>query len=206
MLSLNTITIILLLIILIIIINLIIFNFKLIFSNFKNIKKITWLILLIIFLSGFYIRFFYIPHINNLYYDEDGYLDSAKNIAKLGENCLCLYNDESCNLCGISYKNIGFNLLLSIPIKFFGQSQNLGFNFVALFGSLTIITIFLFVYLLFKKEDIALYSSLILALYPLHIKLSGSINSEILSLFFIILTFIFLLLYIDTKICQEVSL
>lgn len=185
-----------LILILIIICNLIYFNSKVLKKYFGGVRKRTWFLLILIFLSGLLLRMFLIPHMHNLYYDEDGYLDIAKHISKEGNNCLCLYNTNgACNFCGYSLKSVGFSFLLAVFFKIFGISHNVAFNVVVVFGSLTIFVMFLFLYALFEKEGLALLGALILALYPLHLRWSGSVSAEIISLFFILLTFLFLILY-----------
>lgn len=188
-----------LLIIIITICNLLYLSRHTIKKEFKKISKKTWLIIIFIFLIGLFIRVFIIPHMHNLYYDEDGYLDIAKHISAEGNNCLCLDNlNGVCKFCGYSLKSIGFSFLLAIFFKIFGTSHDVAFNTVAVFGSLTIILMFFFLYALFKEEKLALLGALILALYLLHLRWSGSASAEIVSLFFILLTFTFLIIYFRT--------
>jgi len=169
-------------------------------KEFKKVNKKTWLILGLIFLIGLSLRIFIIPHMHNLYYDEDGYLDIAKHISSEGNNCLCLDNiNGACRFCGYSLKSIGFSLLVAIFFKIFGISHDVAFNLVAVIGSLTIFTMFFFLYALFKEEKLALFGALILALYPLHLRWSGSASAEIVSLFFILITFTFLITYFRTN-------
>ena len=190
----------LLLLISLVILNFIIFNLKNIFLLFSKIKRKTWILLLLIFVIGFVLRFFVVTHMHNLYYDEEAYLDIAKHISSKWNNCLCLYNvDGDCKFCGFSFKSIGYLFILGIFFKLFGVSSLVAFYVSSLFGSLTIMIIFLFSYLLFKKEKIALLSSLVLALFPLHIRWSGSAAAEIVSLFFIITTFLFLFIYFEFR-------
>lgn len=184
---------------------LLILNFTYITSKytkkaFKSIKKKTWILLLLIFLTGFFLRMFVTTHMHNLYFDEDGYIDIAKHIANNGNNCLCLKNTKGiCEFCGYSFKSVGFSFLLAIIFKIFGASHSVAFNTVTVVGSLTVLAIFFFSYLLFKDEKIALLSALILAFYPIHIRWSGSVSAEVFSLFFIILTFTYLMLYKKTN-------
>ncbi len=176
--------------------NLIYLTLKHVKIAFKPVKKKTWVLLLVIFLAGFFLRMFVTAHMHNLYYDEDGYMDIAKHIANNGNNCLCLENTGGvCEICGYSFKSVGFSFLLALVFKMFGAAHSVAFNTIAIIGSLTVIAIFFFSYLLFEDDKIALLSALILAFYPLHIRWSGSVSAEIASLFFIIITFTYLLLY-----------
>jgi 4-amino-4-deoxy-L-arabinose transferase-like glycosyltransferase len=165
-------------------------------EGLRTINKKTWVLLLLIFLAGFFLRFFVTTHMHNLYYDEDGYMDIAKHIANNGNNCLCLKNTVGvCDICGYSFKSVGFSFLLALIFKAFGASHSSAFNFVVVIGSLTVLTMFLLLYLLFEDEKTALLGALIIAFYPLHVRWSGSASSEVVSLFFITLTFSCLLLY-----------
>jgi 4-amino-4-deoxy-L-arabinose transferase-like glycosyltransferase len=188
----------LLLLILIIIINLIFLNFREIKCLFSGIKKKTWIYLIIIFLAGGILRFGVAAHMHNLYYDENAYIDMAKSVSLHWNNCLCLYNlNGACNFCGFSFKSIGYTFILGLFFKFFGLSEAVSYFVSSLFGSLTIVGIFLLAYLLFKKQNIGLWISLILALYPLHIRWSGSAVPEIVALFFIILSFLLVQVYFE---------
>ena len=150
----------------IIVLNLIFINIKEIFSLFKNIKRKNLIWLILILFLGIILRFFVASHMHNLHYDEDAYLDIAKHVNLNWNNCLCLYNiDGHCKFCGFSFKSIGFSFFLGLFFKIFGMSSTVAFHVSSLFGSLTIILLFLFTYLLSKREDIALFSSLILALF-----------------------------------------
>ncbi|MBL7101007.1 MAG: glycosyltransferase family 39 protein [Nanoarchaeota archaeon] len=176
-------------------------NKKSIIAPFKKIKRRTWIILILVLLAGFMLRFFVVEHMHNLYYDELGYLDIAKHLAGEGEKCLCLHNiDGECLICNHSLKALGFTALLAAFIKIFGLNAGVAFNMVAFIGVISIAMMFFFTYLLFQKESIALFSALILAFHPLHVRWSGSVSPEIVSLFFITLTFICLLLYTKSKV------
>jgi len=78
---------------------LIIFFFVKSFSNikvlFKKIKTKTWLILLLIFIIGFSLRMFITPHTNRVYFDEDIYLNIAKEIVVRQDAGLCNYGDQN---------------------------------------------------------------------------------------------------------------
>ncbi len=169
-------------------------------KGFFHFKKNTLVILMILFIFAFVLRMFVIPHLHNLYFDELAYLDTAKNIAEDSNNCLCLYNiDGECKFCGYSLKAVGFSFLLGLIFKVFGSSASLGFGMVAIFGSFSVILMFLFVYLLFEKEKLALLASSILTFYPLHLRWSGSVSVEIVSMFFILLSLSSLLIYLKKR-------
>ena len=65
----------------------------------------------------------------------------------------------------------------------------------ALFGSLTVIPVYLLVKELFKKEKIALLSSLFLAILPWHIVLSRATSEGVIGMFFLLFSVYFGFLY-----------
>src|SRR3989338_3789037 len=138
--------------ILLLILNLALFSRREISQSFRTISKRTWILLLLIFLVGAGLRVLVVPGLHQLYYDEDGYLDIAKNLAERGSNCLCLLREESCQFCGFSSKSIGFTPPLRPPFLGFGVSESLAFGFVKLLGSLSVLALFFFAFLLFQKE------------------------------------------------------
>jgi len=178
------------------IINLAYFSFNHAKKPFKAVKRKTWLALLLVFVAAFFLRMFITTHMHNLYYDEDAYMDIAKHIANNGDNCLCLKNTGGvCEVCGYSFKSLGFSFLLAGVFKAFGVGHSAAFNFVAVIGALTVLALFLFSYLVFDDEKAALLSALVLAFFPLHVRWSGSASAEVVSLFFIIASFTCLMLY-----------
>ena len=180
--------------------NFLILNWLRLGKNFFKIKNSTYFILLAIFIFGFILRMFIVPHMHNLYYDEPAYLDIAKNIAEEGNNCLCLWNqDGDCKFCGFSLKSIGFSFFIALFFKIFGTSTNLIFSVVAMLGSLSIILMFFLTYFIFKKEIPALLASCILAFYPLHLRWSGSVSAEVVSIFFILLSFCSLFIFLEKR-------
>jgi 4-amino-4-deoxy-L-arabinose transferase-like glycosyltransferase len=162
-----------------------------IFYNFRHfkffllsIKKQTWLILLGFFLFAIILRLSIIPFHHEIYVDEQGYMETAKNLLVSGDQ-------------GIYSKSIGWPFMIAIFFKIFGIN-----NFVALYSSfafsvLSIIAIFLLTQILFKRESVSLLSALILSIIPNHVIWSASAETNIVSLFFILLTLFFWLFYYE---------
>lgn len=178
-----------------------IINFKTIRKAFSKISKKTWIILALIFLFGFVLRMWIVPHIHYIYFDEDMYLDMGKNIAETGKAYVCDYYSSGQCLSSSFYPMmaVGFPFILALVFKLFGTSHTAAFSASAFFGSLSIILIFFVAYLLFKKEEIGLWSALVLCLSPTLIKWSGSAMPEATSLFFILLSLLAFLLYSKLK-------
>ena len=183
---------------------LMIFFFVKSFSNikvlFKKIKTKTWLILLLIFIIGFSLRMFATPHTNRVYFDEDIYLDIAKEIVVRQDAGLCNYGDQNgCYDSTFMKWPNGHPFLLAISYLFFGSSQEIGFEMAAFLGSLCIIIVFLVGYLFSEKEKVGIYSALIFSLLPVHIMWSGTAASEPTFVFFILLTLLAFLMAFKSK-------
>lgn len=176
-------------------------NFKFIKKQFININKKSWIFLLFIFLSGFILRFFVFPHYHQMYIDEPMYLEYAKNINQKLKLIICetRVSESLEDYCWFSLKPIGWPFLISLAFKIFGLNNYVALYFSSLLGSLSVVLIFLFSYLLFKNEKIALWSAFLLAFTPIYVIWSNSAETNNPSLFFVLLTAIFFILYLRTK-------
>ncbi|MFN6992512.1 MAG: glycosyltransferase family 39 protein, partial [Fervidobacterium sp.] len=177
----------------------IIFSFFLLSFNdildfLRKIDKKTWIILFLIFALGFFSRFFITPHTHRIYFDEDIYLDIAKEILIRWRGALCNNGD---NFTCYEYDTMkwpnGHTFFLAISYLFFGISESIAFNIIAFISSLGIIIIFLIGYLL-KNEKLGLFSALIYALIPVQIQWSGTVAAETTLAVFTLLSVFFLLL------------
>lgn len=150
-----------------------------------NIKKRTLLCFALIFLFGVFLRVLTAPS------DYVGYIWEYNAVGKsifLGEN----------NTFG-GVHPIGYPLILSIFFFFFGANIASVHLTGILFGSLTILAIFLLAYALLKCEYAALFSALLLALNPWHIYLSGTSDVEIIAAFFMVAGIAVLKMSFDIK-------
>lgn len=173
-------------------------NSKLIKKGLNKIGKKTWLFLAIIFLFGLFLRIPFEPSYI-MFIDEPWNMESAKNILKTGEPSLCSFTDVGTKFCGQYPKPLGFSFLLSVVFLFFGISPLTGIYLSVLTGSLSIFLVFLSAYLFFKNEQIGLWSSLLIALNPIHIIWSKTAETNATSIFFILLAFMFILIYFKNK-------
>lgn len=175
------------------------FTLKDLKSQFKAVGRTAWLALVAIFLLGFIIRMFLIPHLHMMYLDEPGNIEVAKNLLKSGRAEICEYINYNETRCYNTFKSVGWPLIISIAFAIFGVNNHVAINLTALFGSLSVILIFLMAYLLFKKQSPALWSALLLALLPLHIQYSGSSVNNISALFFALAGMVFALVYLNVR-------
>jgi len=171
---------------------------KFIKTYFSKIKKKTWIYLLIIFLSGFAIRMFVFPHFHLMYIDEPWNMEIAKNIAYKNEPVVCRYSYPDSEACFLTQKPPGWPFLVSLLYRIFGPGSAVAFNLNVIVGSLSIILIFAFTYLVFNNEKVSLWASFLLSFAPIHVLWSGSAETTIASAFFILLTMIPFVIYIKT--------
>ncbi|MCX6709767.1 MAG: glycosyltransferase family 39 protein [Candidatus Woesearchaeota archaeon] len=169
-------------------------------GSFRKIERKTWLIIGIILILALCIRVFVAPHDHRIYYDEDIYLNIAQNIATQGKSCVCDYGTpKECFSCIYNKQPYGSPAFYSIFFMIFGVSEKVAFAVSVATSIIGILIIFLISYLLFKKEDIALYSALAFSLIPIHILWSATQSLDIIFLFFSSLAILMLLLYIKKK-------
>ncbi|NYZ78581.1 glycosyltransferase family 39 protein [Candidatus Micrarchaeota archaeon] len=179
---------------------LIIINFDSIIKPFKTIKRRTWILLLIIFLCGLYIRLFVIPHTHYIYTDDYDHEILSENILHNNKFCECEFGSiQHCESCFLIPWPAGYHSVLSLVLGVFGDSEAVAFNTNAVIGSLSIILIFLLLFLTFQDSALALMGAFVFNFIPVHLKYSGAIGLEIFSLFSLILTMIFLEIYLKTR-------
>jgi len=176
-------------------------NFDGILNLFKEINKKTYLALLLIILLGFIVRMWFIPHIHHVYFDEFEHINIAENMMYHGKFFVTLKGtDEICE--GYSRLQLwppGYHTLLGLIFSIFGNSESVAYNLSVVIGSLSMLVIFLIVYLLFNNQSIALYSTFLFNLIPIHLKYSGASELGIASLFFMLLTILTSLIYLKFK-------
>ncbi|MCD6403551.1 MAG: glycosyltransferase family 39 protein [Candidatus Aenigmarchaeota archaeon] len=146
----------------------------------KYVDKKVIIYMLMLFLLAFLVRNVLPPKTSRLFFDEDIYMDMAKQIVQHAESCLCDYgNKTACFECELMKWPVGHPFLLSIAFILFGISDKVAFTFMSFVSSLSVVFIFLSSLLIFKDEKIALFSSIILALLPVHILWSVTAAADV---------------------------
>jgi 4-amino-4-deoxy-L-arabinose transferase-like glycosyltransferase len=97
------------------------------------------------------------------------------------------------------YIPAGYHYLTILPVKLFGLTEFSTRFIGALFGSLTVVSIYFFTQALFKRKVLSLMSSLLVAVAPWHIILSRSSSETLVSLFFILSGFACLFYSLEKK-------
>jgi 4-amino-4-deoxy-L-arabinose transferase-like glycosyltransferase len=179
---------------------LIIPNFNSIITPFKTIKRRTWVVLLLIFILGLYLRLFAIPHTHQVYFDEFEHVNIAENILYSNKFCGCFIgSNQYCRGCGLMPWPPGYHTFLSLALGVFGDSEAVAYNTNAVIGSISILLVFLLLFLTFKDSTFALISAFMLSFIPVHLKYSGTSSMEIFSFFCIVLSMVFLEIYFRAR-------
>lgn len=149
---------------------------------FSAIDKKTWLFLGLVFLVALLIRLVIPARQYILYCDEAYYMEGAKSLLQTGFQ-------------GDYPKSIGWPFLLALVFAVFGVTNTAAFYFSIVFGALTAGAIFLMTFAITQKKGMSLFAAIIFSLFPAHIRWSASIETNVASLFFIILTVCSFFLY-----------
>lgn len=166
-------------------------------SLFK--KRYTFIILLLIFLTGIFLRFY------NLSNYPVGFQIDEAIIGYTGYSLIETGKDTNNHFLPLYTEVFGDNIptgyhYLTIPsIKLFGLSEFATRLPGALFGSLTIIALFFLVQTWVKNKHISLIAALLFALSPWHIMLSRGSSEAVLSLFFIVAGFAYIFASMEDK-------
>lgn len=172
-------------------------NLKDIWAELKSIKRTTWILLFFIILVAFILRMFVVPHTHRILFDEDIYLSMGRTMLLEGRGCLCDYGTAAgkCLQC-FNYKDPkGYPFILAVTFLIFGISETVAFNLVTILSIVSVLLAFLIARSLFNKDSIALFSALLITFSPLHIIWSGTVASEPVLLFFMLLSIWISLLY-----------
>jgi len=175
-------------------------SFKDIKKQFNNINRNAWILLTLVMLLGLGLRMVLVPQTHRIYFDEDIYEDIGNSIATEGRTILCNYGTpEKCEEGILNKEPTGYPVLLAIVYFIFGTSETVTFALSMVVAVLSIFLVFLLTYLLFENERVALYASLLFALFPSHMVWSASVGVELYSIFFILLTLVLFMVYLKTE-------
>jgi hypothetical protein len=165
-----------------------------------NIKRITWVMLALIVVLGFFLRIL-TPVYLATYNDEFIHIDTGKNIVSYGkaEMCTAGYRNLENKNCQPFNEPAGFPYVVGMFFLFLGVSLASAYAVNLIIGSLLSVVVFLFCFLLFKSEKTGLYSAFVVSILPLYILLSRNIEPDTVSAFFILLTFVGFILFFKIR-------
>jgi hypothetical protein len=166
----------------------------------KMLKGVNWKYAFLLFFLALVIRETIPPKTTRLFFDEDIYLDMGKQIVTHFSSCLCDYGDKfNCFRCELMKWPVAHPFLISVAFFLFGISEIVARHLAIFLASLSALLVYLSSYLLFKKNEIALFSSLILALLPIHILWSPTMAADLTLSFFVSFLLFFIILSSKSK-------
>jgi hypothetical protein len=166
----------------------------------KMLKGVNWKYAILIFFLALLIREIIPPKTTRLFFDEDIYLDMAKQIVTHFSSCLCDYGDKlSCFRCELMKWPVAHPFLISIAFFLFGVGEIVARHLSIFLASLSTLLVYLSSYLLFRKNEISLFSSLILALLPINILWSPTMTADLTFSFFVSFLLFFIILSSKSK-------
>jgi len=154
---------------------------------FAGVEKKTWFLLFLIVLFGFILRLWVVPHVHQVYLDEFYHLNLAQNLLYNGSFGWCAEGTaQACDSFDFRFWPPVYHTLLSLVLGVFGDAEAVAFNFSSVVGALTPALVFLFVFLLFDDDGIALLAALLFNLIPIHLTYSGASDLTVISVFFVV--------------------
>ncbi len=166
----------------------------------SRINRSTWYVLLFLVFFSLFLRLFLSPMYIVNYSNAWEYMAAAKNLLYNHAFTVCSFGSV-----GECYSQItpphppGSAFFLALGSMFFGLSRNLHLGLNIMAGSLTPVMAFLFIYLLFKNEKLAVFSSFLFSLIPFHIFNSGYGGGYALASFWIFLSLFSFMAFLRKK-------
>jgi hypothetical protein len=165
-------------------------NRELIREKFQKIR-LKYIIALGVILFVFFISTLFLPH-HYIQPEEISFVSISNGILNRGVDVFCENNICQDNM-RLGENPIGWSLVILILLGLFGISLPKAFFITIFFSLLNIVLIFYVSYLLFKKEKIALLSSLFFALLPLNLFWATKLENNVVAISFMLLTLFFLI-------------
>ncbi len=168
-------------------------------KRFRKIKKLMWLALILVLAFTLVMRMFLFFPVHFSYIDEDWYMEAGKNMAQQGEPLLCEYAAKGDLECRLYPKMIAWPSMISVLFLLFGTNSTVALDSSFVFGVLSSALMFMLVYLMFRNSRIAILSSIMLAVNPLFSFYSRTAETIAVPVFFLLLTLLLFMLYIETR-------
>lgn len=172
-------------------------NFSKIRESFKGVKKISVLILIIIFASIIFLDLL-LPSFYGMTIDEPAIIHISSNIASQERNVFCepIVEGED---CGLSFLPFGWPFAHSLLFKAFGISPSISMLMILLVKILTVFAVFLFTRYVSDKDWIALIASFVFATNSLFFFWSQTLNSVIPTTALIVFVLLFATMFYREK-------
>ncbi len=178
-----------------------VYRSRVVLSEIFRFDKKVIVFLSIIFLIGLSLRVYLPPNVHRILFDEDIYMQIAKEMVTSGRALYCTVEwiDGKCMRGEIDKHPNALPYSLSLFYLVFGVNEFNAYAFNILISVLSILAIFLLTYIMFDDEQTALFSALFLALTPAHIVWTGSLSSEIYHTLPSLLSVVFCIAYVRKR-------
>jgi hypothetical protein len=180
----------------------IIINIKLFKAVVSRITRRTWILALLIALSGTLMAMFVAPRTHRIFYDEDIYLNIGQNIANLKKAGMCnegknFYGDYQCSQLEYNKEPNGWPYLLSLLFRITRPSHLAGFVTNNFSWGLSALVVFFTGFFLFRSETAGLFGALLFALIPEGLRWSNTAAVEPSAAFFTGLALLAVILFVQ---------
>lgn len=146
--------------------------------EFSGMSRRGWIVLAAIVLAGLVFRLAFVPVTQRIFFDEDLYLNTARNIASEARACMCNWGADTCADCILNKATSAHPFLLAGLSLFFGIAGTHAAH-AALASAASVILAFLCAYLLFgRSEKAGLLSAAALSVVPVFSEWSNTVAAE----------------------------
>lgn len=154
----------------------------------------------LLFFSASLMRFYIVPQLHHIFYDEFYYLNVARNIYYHNIFAETLSGSTSFpEVIALPFRPGGYPFFLTLVFRVLGDSERTVFYTNCLLGSCSVLLVFWIGYLLFYNLSVALWGAVVFNFLPMHLRYSGGGGSDISALFFILLAIWSILVYFKIK-------
>src|SRR3989338_3247518 len=159
-----------------------------IIKYFKDIRRTTQYLLIIIFLFAIILRLFIMPHFFRHGFEGDyWYTYLAKEILYSGTTDITIA------------KSPAWSLIIALSFFLFGEFDSTALILSAVIGSLSIFAIFALLYSMTKNEKIGTWAAFLLTLSPLHLDWSRGGTYNVFATFLMLVSFSLFFIYLKNK-------
>lgn len=161
------------------------FNFKQIISYLKLDKK-TIILLISIFVLSITLRLIFPQKMNIINIDEWWYMQAGRSLIETGS-------------FGYYPKSIAWPAIISVSFLIFGLNNYVAIYTSLFFGSLSVFAMYFMAFTITHNKKISLLATLLLAVNYIHMTFSACAETNVTSLFFILLTVGFFFMYLSKR-------
>jgi len=162
----------------------------------EGVPRWAWYCLGVLCVGAASLRLWWAPHGPQVFFDEINFLEIARGLARDGDFMLPLRPSDDRMLIPIP---AAWSFLLSLVFLVTGAQIHAAVTVALGMSILSVALLFLVGWLLFRRPAPALFLACVLAVLPIHLRMSGSMALENGSLFFLLLTWVAVLAWQEQR-------